>query len=340
MIQSSEHRPLRLAIIGATGMVGATMLRVLEERDFPLADWIPVASPKSVGKVLNLKGLSRAVVAMEEAVAWGADVALFSAGGETSLQWAPRFAAAGTTVIDNSSAWRMDPSCPLVVPEVNGKAIRDEHLIIGNPNCTTMQLMMALKPIHDQWGVERGVVSTYQSVTGTGVAAVKQLNEERAGTENISRVYPYPIDQNCIPHCDSFQANGYTREEMKVWHESKKILNDDEVALSCTAVRVPVVGGHSESVYLELRKPFELGDVRTALSAFPGVTLQDDPVNLSYPMPLHAAGKDDVFVGRIRKDLSHPRGLHLWIVADNLRKGAATNTVQIAAYLHRMGRWS
>jgi len=316
------------------------MIQVLEERDLPILDWLPVASAKSAGKRLSLRGMERAVVTLEEAVAWGADVALFSAGGGTSLEWAPKFAAAGTTVIDNSSAWRMDPDCPLVVPEVNGHAILEHHRIIGNPNCTTMQLVMALKPIYDRWGIKRGVVSTYQSVTGTGVAAVAQLEAERRGDDQVARVYPHPIDRNCIPHCDAFTENGYTKEEMKVWNETKKILEDPEVAMTCTAVRVPVVGGHSESVYLELERDFELAAVRQALADFPGVILEDDPESLSYPMPRSAAGKDEVFVGRLRRDLAHPKGLHLWIVADNLRKGAATNTVQIAEFLHRTGRWS
>ena len=340
MNQEKTNRPLRLAVVGATGMVGETMLRVLEEQQLPLADWLPVASARSVGKRLTVQGMEREVVGLEAAVEWAPDVALFSAGGATSLEWAPRFAERGTTVIDNSSAWRMDPHCPLVVPEVNGHAIGDDHLIIGNPNCTTMQLVMALKPIHDRWGIERGVVSTYQSVTGTGVAAVAQLEAERAGAETVERVYPHPIDKNCIPHCDVFTENGYTKEEMKVWNETKKILDDPQVALSCTAVRVPVVGGHSESVYLELVRAFELHEVRAALEAFPGVVVQDDPARNAYPMPVTAAGRDEVFVGRLRRDLAHPRGLHLWIVADNLRKGAATNTVQIAAHLHRSGRWA
>lgn len=335
----SAHRPLRLAVVGATGLVGSTMLQVLEEQPLPVADWLPVASPRSAGRRLALRDMERAVVGLEEAVAWAPDVALFSAGGATSLAWAPRFAAAGTTVIDNSSAWRMDPDCPLVVPEVNGHAIAPHHRIIGNPNCTTAQLVMALKPLHDRWGIGRGVVSTYQSVTGTGVAAVAQLDAERAGIPG-ERVYPHPIDRNCIPHCDAFTENGYTKEEMKVWNETKKILDDPAVALSCTAVRVPVVGGHSESVYLELRRDFELDEVRAALASFPGVVLRDEPAANAYPMPVTASGRDEVFVGRLRRDLSHPRGLHLWIVADNLRKGAATNAVQIAAHLHRSGRWA
>lgn len=340
MTHEVNQRPLRIAVVGATGMVGATMIQVLEERNLPILDWLPVASARSVGKQLTLRGMERAVVTLEEAVAWGADVALFSAGGSTSLEWAPRFAAEGCTVVDNSSAWRMDPNCPLVVPEVNGHTIEQHHRIIGNPNCTTMQLVMALKPIHDRWGIKRGVVSTYQSVTGTGVAAVAQLEAERRGDDQVTKVYPHPIDRNCIPHCDVFTENGYTKEEMKVWNETKKILEDPSVAMTCTAVRVPVVGGHSESVYLELEHDFELAEVRQALADFPGVILEDDPEALRYPMPRNAAGRDEVFVGRLRRDLAHPQGLHLWIVADNLRKGAATNTVQIAEYLHRTGRWS
>ena len=339
-MEKNELRPLRVAVVGATGMVGATMIKVLEEQALPVGDWLPVASARSAGRRLTLHGMERSVVGMEEAVAWAPDVALFSAGGATSLEWAPRFADKGTTVIDNSSAWRMDPACPLVVPEVNGHAIESHHRIIGNPNCTTMQLVMALKPIYDRWGIARGVVSTYQSVTGTGVAAVAQLEAERAGSPDVQRVYPHPIDRNCIPHCDVFTENGYTKEEMKVWNETKKILEDSEVALSCTAVRVPVVGGHSESVYLELKRDFDLDQIRAALTAFPGVVLQDAPHENAYPMPVLAHGRDEVFVGRLRRDLSHPRGLHLWIVADNLRKGAATNAVQIAAHLHRAGRWA
>jgi aspartate-semialdehyde dehydrogenase len=339
MEPNAMDKKLRLAVVGATGMVGETMLKVLEERQFPLVDWLPVASPKSAGKPLTLQGMERKVVTLEDAVEWGADVALFSAGGGTSKDWAPKFAAKGTTVIDNSSAWRMDPACPLVVPEVNGHAIGKDHLIIGNPNCTTMQLVMALKPLHDRWRVVRGIVSTYQSITGTGVAAVAQLEAERNGEEPRARVYPHPIDMNCLPHCDVFEDGGYTKEELKVWNETKKILEDPEVAMTCTAVRVPVVGGHSESVYVELAEPFELADVRAALAAFPGVVVEDEPAENRYPMPRMAAGRDEVFVGRLRRDLAHPRGLHLWIVADNLRKGAATNTVQIAEYLHRTGRW-
>jgi len=277
---------------------------------------------------------------VEEVLASKPDVALFSAGGDVSKAWAPKFAAAGITVIDNSSAWRMDPSCPLIVPEVNGDALQPHHRIIANPNCTTMQLVMVLKPLHDAFTIQRGVVSTYQSITGTGKAAIAQLESERRGDVPEDPVYPHPIDLNCLPHCDVFGENGYTREEMKVWHETKKILRDDSVSMTCTAVRVPVMGGHSESVYLEFEQEFELDDVRERLAAFPGVVVQDNPGAAAYPMPRDAAGKNEVFVGRIRRDLSNSKGMHLWIVADNLRKGAATNTVQIAQYLHRAGRWS
>jgi aspartate-semialdehyde dehydrogenase len=255
------------------------------------------------------------------------------------LEWAPRFAKAGITVVDNSSAWRMSDEHKLVVPEVNGDVLGKDDLVIANPNCTTMQLVMCLKPLHDRWRIRRGVVNTYQSVTGTGQAAVAQLEAERRGDLGTG-VYPHPIDQNCLPHCDTFQENGYTREEMKVHHETKKIMGDSAIELSCTAVRVPVVGGHSEAVYVEFERDFDLQEVRDALSAFPGVVLQDDPERLLYPMPRNAAGQDDVFVGRLRRDLGNPKGLHMWIVADNLRKGAATNTVQIAEYLHEKGRWS
>jgi aspartate-semialdehyde dehydrogenase len=280
------------------------------------------------------------VISIEDAIIAKPHVALFSAGGEVSEQWAPQFADAGITVIDNSSTWRMDEDCPLVVPEVNGDHIRPHHRIIANPNCTTMQLVMAMKPLHDRYRIKRGIVSTYQSITGTGKAAVVQLEEERRGETPSAPVYPHPIDLNCIPHCDVFVEDGYTKEELKVWHETKKILGDDSVAMTCTAVRVPVQGGHSESVYLELERDFELSDVHQVLSDFPGVVVVDDPSSNAYPMPRMAHGKDEVYVGRIRRDLGHPNGLHLWIVADNLRKGAATNTVQIARYLLDQGRWS
>jgi aspartate-semialdehyde dehydrogenase len=330
---------LKVAVVGATGMVGQTMLHVLEQRRFPVGELLPVASAKSMGRTVAFHGKEIPVMSMEDALAATPDVALFSAGGSVSLEWAPRFAEAGTTVVDNSSAWRMSENHKLVVPEVNGGTLNGEDMIIANPNCTTMQLVMCLKPIHDHWTIRRGVVNTYQSVTGTGQAAVAQLEAERQGLE-AQRVYPHPIHNNCLPHCDDFQDNGYTREEMKVHHETKKIMGDDAIQLSCTAVRVPVMGGHSESVFLELDRDFELSEVRKALGAFPGVVVEDEPHKERYPMPLHAQGKDEVFVGRLRRDLDHPRGLHLWIVSDNLRKGAATNTVQIAEHLHGAGRWS
>lgn len=336
---NSTLAPLNVAVVGATGMVGRTMLDVLEARNFPVENLLPVASARSVGTTVAFRGKDVTVISIEEALAARPHVALFSAGGELSLEWAPKFAAAGTTVVDNSSAWRMSEKHKLVVPEVNGEVIGDGDLVIANPNCTTMQLVMCLKPLHDRWKIERGVVNTYQSVTGTGQAAVAQLEAERRGEEGTG-VYPHPIDKNCLPHCDTFQENGYTREEMKVHHETKKIMGDDRIQLSCTAVRVPVVGGHSEAVYVEFAKDYEMDAVREALAGFPGVVLEDSPEDLVYPMPRNAHGKDEVFVGRLRRDLGNPKGLHLWIVADNLRKGAATNTVQIAEHLHKAGRWS
>ncbi len=332
-------KALRVAIIGATGLVGRTILRSMEERGFPIDELIAVASERSIGKKIPFQSGTVQIVGLEDALASKPDIALFSAGGETSLAWAPKFAAVGTTVVDNSSAWRMHKDFKLIVPEVNGDAISTDDLIIANPNCSTMQLVMVLKPLHDQYQILRGVVSTYQSVTGTGQAAVAQMEDERAGRTPSQPVYPHQIDKNCLPHCDIFQENGYTREEMKVHHETKKIMRDDSISLSCTAVRVPVVGGHGESVFLEFDRDFEMTDVRSMLSDFPGVILQDDPESFHYPMPISAHGKDDVFVGRLRRDLSNPRGLHLWIVSDNLRKGAATNTIQIAEYLNAQGRW-
>lgn len=338
--QTERMNGLKLAVIGATGLVGRTMLEVLDELNLPVDELLLAGSPKSAGKQVQFQGKTWTVRTVEEVLDACPQVALFSAGGDVSKAWAPRFAAVGTTVIDNSSAWRMDPDCPLVVPEVNGDAIGEDHRIIANPNCTTMQLVMALKPLHDAFRIQRGVVSTYQSITGTGKAAIAQLEAERAGAAPDAPVYPHPIDLNCLPHCDVFGENGYTREEMKVWNETQKILGDESVQVTCTAVRVPVMGGHSESVYLEFEREFELADVRRLLSDFPGVVLQDDPAQNVYPMPRNAAGKNEVFVGRIRRDLANSKGLHLWIVADNLRKGAATNTVQIAQYLLAHGRWS
>lgn len=336
---NGNQKGLKVALVGATGMVGRTMLKVLEEQNFPVDELLPVASERSIGRDVALGNRTFKVVGMQDAIDQSPDVALFSAGGDVSLAWAPQFAEKGTTVVDNSSAWRMNPAHKLVVPEVNGDVLTAEDLIIANPNCTTMQLVMALKPLHDGWGLKRGIVSTYQSVTGTGQAALAQLEAERAGVE-AEMVYPHPIDKNCLPHCDVFLDNGYTKEEMKVYHETKKIMRLPEVDLACTAVRVPVVAGHSESVYVELDRPFELDAVRDALRAFPGVVVEDDPAALSYPMPRNAHGRDEVFVGRIRRDLANPQGLHLWVVADNLRKGAATNAVQIALHLWKQGRWS
>lgn len=333
-------KSLRIAVVGATGLVGRTMIKTLQEREFPVSELLPVASAKSVGTKISFLGEELEVISMERAVELAPDVALFSAGGGVSKEWAPKFAEVGTTVIDNSSAWRMEEGHKLVIPEVNGDVLEDGDLIIANPNCTTMQLLMVLKPLHERFGIERGVVNTYQSVTGTGAAAVKQLEAERAGEQDVERVYPYQIDKNCLPHCDEFQDNGYTREEMKVYFETKKILGDDSVDLSCTAVRVPVEGGHSEAVFVELKSDFSLEEVRECLRQFPGVVLEDDPKNNIYPMPLNSRGKDEVFVGRLRRDLASKRGLHLWIVSDNLRKGAATNTIQIAEYLNEQGRWS
>ena len=331
-------KSLNVAVVGATGMVGRTMLRALEQREFPVEQLIPVASEKSVGSTVSFNGNQVEVVSMETALDMNAHVALFSAGGSTSLKWAPEFAKRGTTVIDNSSSFRMNPDHKLIIPEVNGNIVSSDDMIIANPNCTTMQLLMALKPLHDNFTVIRGVVNTYQSVTGTGAAAVAQLESERAG-EDAEMVYPHKIDMNCLPHCDEFLDNGYTREEMKVHFETKKIMGDDSIDLSCTAVRVPVAGGHSEAVFVELEKEFTLGEVRDALSAFPGVVVEDDPQKNVYPMPLNSEGRDEVFVGRIRRDLSNPMGLHLWVVSDNLRKGAATNTIQIAEHLNSTGRW-
>ncbi|HIB36153.1 aspartate-semialdehyde dehydrogenase [Mesonia sp.] len=323
---------MKVAVVGATGMVGQVMLNVLAERNFPVTELIPVASERSVGKEIEFNGKKFEVVNLETAVKRKPEIALFSAGGDTSLEWAPKFAEAGTTVIDNSSAWRMDPTKKLVVPEINADSLTEEDKIIANPNCSTIQLVLALKPLHDKFGIKRVIVSTYQSITGTGVKAVQQLENEYKG-EKGEMAYPYPIHKNAIPHCDIFLENDYTKEEMKLTNETKKILNDDTVLVSATAVRIPVVGGHSESVNIEFEKDFEIDEVKAVLKEFPGITLQDNPAVNTYPMPIYAEGKNDVFIGRIRKDHSHPRALNLWIVADNLRKGAATNAVQIAEYL-------
>ncbi|MGB0357236.1 MAG: aspartate-semialdehyde dehydrogenase [Flavobacteriaceae bacterium] len=326
---------MRVAVVGATGMVGEVMLQVLAERQFPITELIPVASARSAGKQLEYQGKTYTVVTLEEAIALKPDVALFSAGGDTSLAWAPKFAEVGCTVIDNSSAWRMHPDHKLVVPEINAEVLTSEDKIIANPNCSTIQMVMALAPIHRAFGIERVVVSTYQSITGTGVKAVQQLENEYEGKAG-EMAYPHPIHRNALPHCDVFLDNLYTKEEMKLVNETHKIL-DPNIRVTATAVRIPVVGGHSESVNLTLSNPAEVEEVRKVLSETSGVVVQDDLNNNDYPMPLNAHGKDEVFVGRIRKDTSQENGLNLWIVADNLRKGAATNTVQIAEYLVRAG---
>jgi aspartate-semialdehyde dehydrogenase len=322
---------MRVAVVGATGMVGNVMLQVLREQHFPITELIPVASEKSVGIELDFGGLKYPVVVLETAVSMRPDIAIFSAGGETSLEWAPKFAEAGTTVIDNSSAWRMDPSKKLIIPEINGNLLTTEDKIIANPNCSTIQLVLTLAPLHKAYGIKRVVVSTYQSITGTGVKAVQQLENERNGVSG-DMAYHYPIDKNCIPQCDVFTDNGYTKEEMKLTNETKKIL-DPAIHVTATAVRVPVVGGHSEAVNIEFHQDFDLSVIRKLLYEQPGIVLKDDPATYTYPMPKYAQGKDDVFVGRIRRDESQPNSLNLWIVADNLRKGAATNAVQIANLL-------
>ena len=323
---------MKVAVVGATGMVGQIMLKVLAERNFPVTELIPVASERSVGKTIDYMGTSYTVVGMTRAVAMKADVALFSAGGESSLEWAPKFAAAGTTVIDNSSAWRMDPTKKLVVPEINASELTPEDKIIANPNCSTIQMLVALAPLHRTYGIQRLVISTYQSITGTGVQAVQQLENEYKG-EKGTMAYPYPIHRNAIPHCDVFQDNGYTKEEMKLIQETHKILGDDSIRITATAVRIPVVGGHSESVNVELKEDASVGEVQALLNESPGIVVQDNPDTNTYPMPIYAEGKNDVFVGRIRKDFSQDNTLNMWIVSDNLRKGAATNTIQIAEFL-------
>jgi aspartate-semialdehyde dehydrogenase len=323
---------MKVAVIGATGMVGTVMLKVLAERNFPVTEIIPVASEKSIGKQLQFKGKDYVVVGLQTAVDLKADVAIFSAGGDTSLEWAPKFAEAGTTVIDNSSAWRMNPSNKLIVPEINASILSAKDKVIANPNCSTIQMVMVMNPLHKKYKIKRVVVSTYQSITGTGVKAVKQLENEKNGIAG-EMAYPYPIDQNCLPHCDVFEDNGYTKEEMKLVNEPKKIMGDVSLNITATAVRVPVVGGHSEALNIEFENDFDLGEVRKILHETDGITLQDNIYTNTYPMPIYAEGKDDVFVGRIRKDESQPNTLNMWVVTDNLRKGAATNAVQIAEYL-------
>ncbi len=323
---------MKVAVVGATGMVGEVMLKILTERNFPLTELIPVASEKSVGKEIEFRGKNYAVVSLEQAVAMKPDIALFSAGGETSLEWAPKFAEAGTIVIDNSSAWRMDPAKKLIVPEINAESITENDRIIANPNCSTIQMVMVLAPLHKKYHIRRVVVSTYQSITGTGVKAVRQLENEYAGVGG-EMAYKYQIHRNAIPQCDSFEDNGYTKEEMKLVRETRKILGDSSINVTATAIRIPVVGGHSEAVNVEFEKDFDIHDIRRLLHETEGVTVQDNNDTFTYPMPLYAQGKDDVFVGRIRRDESQPNTLNMWIVADNLRKGAATNAVQIAEYL-------
>ena len=322
---------MKVAVVGATGMVGQVMLEVLKERKLPLSDLIPVASEKSVGQTIIFNEKPYQVVGLAHAVDMKPDIALFSAGGDTSLEWAPKFAANGTVVIDNSSAWRMATDKKLIVPEINGQLLNSEDKIIANPNCSTIQLVMVLAPLHKKYKVKRVIVSTYQSITGTGGKAVQQMENERKGADG-EMAYNYEIDKNCIPQCDIFLDNGYTKEEMKLTNETRKIL-DPSINVSATAVRVPVVGGHSEAVNIEFENEFDIEQVRSILANISGITLQDDPANFSYPMPKYASGKDDVFVGRIRRDESQAKTLNLWIVADNLRKGAATNAVQIAEYL-------
>ena len=320
---------MKVAVVGATGLVGQVVLKVLAEQSFPITQLICVASERSVGKELDFGGDKHKVVGLQQAVSLRPDIAIFSAGGTTSKAWAPKFVQAGTVVIDNSSAWRMEPDKKLIVPEVNGHLLTKDDRIIANPNCSTIQMVMALAPLHRAYGIKRIVVSTYQSVSGTGVNAIEQMENERRG-ERTTMVYPYPIDMNCLPHGGDFNDEGYTSEEMKLVNETRKILGDDHIQVTATVVRVPVRGGHSESVNVEFNKDFELGEVRKLLNEMPGVTVQDFPETNTYPMPLYAEGKDDVFVGRIRRDPSQLRTLNLWVVADNLRKGAATNAVQIA----------
>ena len=323
---------MRVAVVGVTGMVGNVMLEVLKEHNFPVTELIPVASEKSIGKKINFKGKEYSVIGLEQAVSLKPDVALFSAGASVSKEWAPRFAQVGTTVVDNSSAWRMDETKKLVIPEINADVLTKDDKIIATPNCSTIQMLVALAPLQAKYGIKRIVVSTYQSITGTGVKAVRQLENEYKG-EKGEMAYHYPIHRNAIPHCDVFEDNGYTKEEMKLVRETKKILRDDTIAVTATAVRIPVVGGHSESINVELKTDFSIDEVRALLAQSAGIKVQDNTETNTYPMPIYAHGKDEVFVGRIRRDESQANTLNLWVVADNLRKGAATNTIQIAEYL-------
>ncbi len=323
---------MKVAVVGATGMVGEVMLNVLSERNFPITELLLVASKRSIGKKLSYKDVEYTVIGLDDAIAAKPDIAIFSAGGGTSLEWAPKFAEGGTVVIDNSSAWRMDPTKKLVVPEINADVLNPEDKIIANPNCSTIQLVMALNPLHKKYQMKRVVISTYQSVSGTGVKAVQQMENESAGIEG-EMAYPYPINRNALPHCDIFLDNGYTKEEMKLAREPQKILDDRTFSVTATAVRIPTAGGHSESVNVEFHTDFDLSEVRKILSETPGVVVQDNPDTNTYPMPIYANGKDEVFVGRIRRDETQRNTLNMWIVSDNLRKGAATNAVQIAEHL-------
>ena len=323
---------MKLAVVGATGMVGEVMLRILSERNFPLTELIPVASERSVGKKIYYQENSLEVLGLSTALSMAPDMALFSAGGDISLEWAPKFAEVGTVVIDNSSAWRMDPNKKLIIPEINSEILTKEDRIIANPNCSTIQMLMALAPLKNSYGINRIVVSTYQSITGTGIKAVKQLENESLNVKG-EMAYPYPIHRNALPHCDIFLDNGYTKEEMKLVNETHKILGDESIGITATAIRIPVVGGHSESINIQLKSEFQLEDIRKLLHESPGIVLQDNPDTNTYPMPIYAKGRDEVFVGRIRKDFSQENTINLWVVSDNLRKGAATNTIQIAEYL-------
>lgn len=323
---------MKLAVVGATGMVGEVMLRILSERNFPLTELIPVASERSVGKKIYYQENSLEVLGLSTALSMAPDMALFSAGGDISLEWAPKFAEVGTVVIDNSSAWRMDPNKKLIIPEINSEILTKEDRIIANPNCSTIQMLMALAPLKNSYGINRIVVSTYQSITGTGIKAVKQLENESLNVKG-EMAYPYPIHRNALPHCDIFLDNGYTKEEMKLVNETHKILGDESIGITATAIRIPVVGGHSESINIQLKSEFQLEDIRKVLHESPGIVLQDNPDTNTYPMPIYAKGRDEVFVGRIRKDFSQENTINLWVVSDNLRKGAATNTIQIAEYL-------
>jgi aspartate-semialdehyde dehydrogenase len=323
---------MKLAVVGATGLVGQEVLKVLEERSFPFEDLYLVASAKSIGQSMTFKGKEYKIKGIEEVCKLVPDVAIFSAGGSTSLEWAPKYAEAGSIVIDNSSAWRMDPTKKLIVPEINGHVLGIDDRIIANPNCSTIQMVMALAPLHVKYGIKRIVVSTYQSVTGTGKDAVQQMMDERKGVEG-AKVYPHPIDMNALPHIDTFLDNGYTKEEMKMVHETRKIMGDNTIGVTSTTVRIPSIGGHSEAVNVEFKDDFNISEIRSILASTPGVIVQDDPKNNIYPMPINSKGRDEVFVGRLRRDESQPNTLNMWIVADNLRKGAATNAVQIAEFM-------